>query len=467
MTCGPFWSNSVLDPHHRRDPTAISDHDLESARARIRELFVAAIEAVEPSRAVRKSLDWRDGCLVVDGKMLPAVEDVHVVAVGKAAIAMAQGAVEVLNGIIVSGDVIAKEGHGRALLPSELRVYEAGHPIPDERGVLATNLMISALNRLDAGVVLALVSGGGSALLEAPREGVTLADIAQTTDLLLRAGAPIEALNAVRAPLSRVKGGGLRAAAPNCTWVTLILSDVLGNDPRIIASGPTVPGVRSPRLALEAIDRYGVRGQIPVSVLSALESDSVELSPQQTTEDVLLVVGDNAAAVRAAADKAATLGLGCRTVWRSAQGEAADLGREFVSVVSQMPDSVDVVLGGGEATVTVRGNGRGGRNTEFSLAAAIELDRHYLADWVVASLGTDGQDAVTGYAGAIADAATVRRAVNAGVDPLDALERNDSLTVFEVAGGAVHTGPTGTNVNDIYIAVRRKTHSGGTSERGH
>ncbi|HEX5993483.1 MAG TPA: DUF4147 domain-containing protein [Thermomicrobiales bacterium] len=456
----------MLDPNPRRDPTEISNHDLDLARARIRELFFAAIEAVEPSRAVRNSLAWEDGRLIVGGKTLPAVRDVHVVAVGKAAVAMAQGAVEALNGIIGSGDVITKEGHAGAPLPPGLRVHEAGHPIPDERGVRATNLMISSLNRLRQGVVLALVSGGGSALLEAPRNRVTLADIAHTTDLLLRAGAPIEALNAVRAPLSRVKGGGLRAAAPKCTWVTLILSDVLGNDPRIIASGPTVPGVRSPRLALEVIDRYGIREQISVSILTTLESDSIEPEPQYTNEDVLLVVGDNAAAVRAAAGKAVALGLGCRIVWQSAQGEAAELGREFVSVVSQMPDSVDVVLGGGEATVTVRGDGRGGRNTEFSLAAALELDRRDLSDWVVASLGTDGQDAITGYAGAIADAATARRAANAGVDPLGALAQNDSLSVFEVAGGAVQTGPTGTNVNDIYIALRAKNHTGRESERG-
>ena len=456
----------MLDPHPRRDATSMSDHDLELTRARVLELFLAAIEAVEPSRAVRNSVDWRDGCLIVGDRTFPAVKDVHVVAVGKAAVAMAQGAVQALNGVIVSGDVITKEGHTGAPLPPELRVHEAGHPIPDERGVQATNLMISSLNGLGQGVVLALVSGGGSALLEAPRDGVTLADIAQTTDLLLRAGAPIEALNAVRAPLSWVKGGGLRAAAPECAWVTLILSDVLGNDPRIIASGPTVPGIRSPRLALDVIDRYGVREQIPVSVLASLESGSTDLEPQPTNEDVLLVVGDNAAAVIAAADKAAALGLGCRIVWESAEGEAAELGREFVSVVSQMPDSVDVVLGGGEATVTVRGDGRGGRNTEFSLAAAIELERRGLFDWLVASLGTDGQDAITGYAGAVADAATPRRAVNAGVDPRRALARNDSLTVFEVAGGAVQTGPTGTNVNDIYIAVRAKNHSGRASERG-
>jgi hydroxypyruvate reductase len=456
----------VLNPRPRLDSTNTGNHELDLARARIRELFFAALEAVEPARAVRDTLDWRDGSLVVGNVALPSPEGVHLVAVGKAAVAMTQGALEAVDGAIVSGDVITKEGHAAAPLPPELRVHEAGHPIPDERGVDATNLAISALNQLGDGVVLALVSGGGSALLESPRDGVTLADLARTTDLLLRAGAPIEALNAVRAPLSRVKAGGLRAAAPKCAWVTLILSDVLGNDPRVIASGPTVQGGSDPRLAIEVIERYGLKQQIPVSVLTALETLPAEPSLQGANDDELLIIGDNASAVGAAAVKAAALGLESQTVWRAAQGEAAELGSEFVSVVSEMPDQVDVVLGGGEATVTVRGDGRGGRNTEFSLAAALELERRGTLDWVVASLATDGQDAMTGLAGAIADPGTVRRARDAGVDPELALARNDSLSVFEVSGGAVQIGPTGTNVNDVYIALRGKNRPGRTSERG-
>jgi glycerate 2-kinase len=457
----------VLDPRPLHYPHEPSDRDLELARARVRELFSAALKAVEPARAVRNGLGWHDDCLVVNEKSLKAPKGVHVVAVGKAAVAMTQGALEALNGIIVSGDVITKEGHARAPLPPSLRVHEAGHPIPDERGVKATNLAISALNRLDEGVfVLALISGGGSALLEAPRAAVTLAELAQTTDLLLRAGAPIEALNAVRAPLSRVKAGGLRAAAPRCAWVTLILSDVLGNDPRVIASGPSVPGGSDPHVALEVIERFGVEQQVPVSVLAALDTCSVEPMLERKNEDVLLIIGDNAAAVRAAGDKAGALGLEYRVAWQGAQGEAADLGREFVSVVASVSESIDVVLGGGEATVTVQGDGRGGRNTEFALAAALELERRDLLDWVISSLGTDGQDAMTGLAGAIADGRTTRRARDAGVDPMRALAQNDSLSVFEVSGGAVETGPTGTNVNDVYIAVRVRNRLDSAKGRG-
>ncbi len=454
-------------PDQRLSPEPCKPHgdELDLARAHVRALFSAALEAVEPTRAVRKGLDWHDGCLVVGGRSLVAPKGVHVVAVGKAAVAMTQGALEALNGNIISGDVITKEGHaGEALAPC-LRVHEAGHPIPDARGVNATNLAISALNRLDEGVVvLALISGGGSALLEAPRTGVTLAELAQTTDVLLRAGAPIDALNAVRAPLSRVKAGGLRAAAPRSAWATLILSDVLGNDPRVIASGPTVSGRSDPHAGLEVLERFGVEQRVPASVIAALETSSSEPEPETITDDVVLIIGDNAAAVRTAADRADALGLECRIVWHAAQGEAADLGREFVSIVADMPESTDVVLGGGEATVTVRGDGRGGRNSEFSLAAALELERRGLFDWVIASLGTDGQDAMTGLAGAVADGKTSQRARDAGVDPVRALAQNDSLSVFEVSAGSVETGPTGTNVNDLYIAVRARNRQ--NSERG-
>src|SRR5215216_1376145 len=184
-TCEPCLTNGVRDQRPVRHPSESRDRDLEPARARVRELFFAALDAVEPSRAVRKLLEWHDDCLVVASETLRAPLGVHVVAVGKAAVAMAQGSVEALHEAIVSGDVITKDGHAKGLLPPQFRVHEASHPIPDERGVNATNLAISALNRLDDGIaVLALISGGGSALLEAPRPGVSIADLAQTTDLL-------------------------------------------------------------------------------------------------------------------------------------------------------------------------------------------------------------------------------------------------------------------------------------------
>jgi hydroxypyruvate reductase len=431
---------------------------VERACQTVHQLFAAALSAVEPSRAVRRVLSYRDDELQIGDAHVPAPGRINIVAIGKAAVAMTQGALEALDTSHVSGDVITKEGHVNSRLPNGIAVHEAGHPIPDDRGVEATKRVLATLASLDDDdLVLALISGGGSALLEAPREGVTLTDLAATTDLLLRAGAPIDALNAVRAPLSRVKAGGLRAAAPKATWVTLILSDVLGNDPRVIASGPTVPNAVDPDLALSLLDSYGVRDRLPPSIVGAVESADRALPTIDHEQDILLVIGDNAAAVEAAAAEARQAGLKARIVWSAVEGEAAELGRRFVAEAANADDDVEVLIGGGEATVTVRGDGNGGRNTEFALAAALELERRGLDDWVVASLATDGQDAITGLAGAIADSQTCRRSRDIGLDPATALARNDSATVFQAAGGAVETGPTGTNVNDLYIAVRVKS----------
>lgn len=433
----------------------MSEPAIAAARKVALECFQAALAAVDPEVAVAREITLEEGRLLVGDEPVPLPGGVHLVAVGKAAVAMAQGALSSLGDAVVSGDVITKEGHAENPLPERIRVHEAGHPIPDARGVEGTRDILRALEGLTPEtVVLALISGGGSALLEAPREPLTLADFAQTTDTLLRAGAPIDALNAVRSPMSKVKAGGLRAAAAESTWVTLILSDVLGNDPRVIASGPTVTGGSDATKALEVIDRYEVRDVVPVPVIELLEQGTGPDGPHATAHDALRIIGDNAKAVDAAKARAESLGLRCQVVWRAVEGEAAELGREFVGLVSGAPADVDVLIGGGEGTVTVRGDGLGGRNTEFALAAALEMERLGVSDWLVASLATDGQDAMTGLAGAMADGGTAARARQAGIDPEAALHRNDSRVVFDAAGGAVDTGPTGTNVNDVYIAVR-------------
>ena len=430
------------------------DEALAHARSTIEQLFQAALAASDPVNAVRAALAWNGQELVAEGQCLAAPRGVHIVAVGKAAAAMTAGALAALGSAVMSGVIVTKDGHVDRELPARIQVFEAAHPIPDQRGVEATQAILRSLQSLAPGVVvLALISGGGSALLEAPREGLTLDDFQQTTGALLRAGAPIDALNAVRAPLSQVKAGGLRQAAPEHPWATLILSDVLSNDPRVIASGPTVPGRNDPALALETIARFGVETQLPNRVITTLEE--MAFHPQPSDErDLLVIVGENARAVTAACERARVDGLSCQIVWRAREGEARELGEEFVRLAVMAPGDTDLLLGGGEATVTVRGNGVGGRNTEFALAAALGLERLGEAGWVIASLATDGQDALTGLAGAIADGDTCVRARAAGVDPEAALADSDSRRVFEVAGGAIDTGPTGTNVNDIYFALR-------------
>lgn len=448
------------------DPTC-AGAEVEAARVTARRLFEAALRAVSPDHAVRRVLRWENDALHIDGHRISAPGEIFVVAIGKAAVAMTRGALEALDTRVASGHVITKEGHVDSLLPRSISVFEASHPIPDARGERATRVLLERLAALgDDDVVLALISGGGSALLEAPRAGVTLADLARATDLLLRAGAPIDALNAVRAPLSQVKAGGLRAAAPRATWATLILSDVLGNDPRVIASGPTVPNQPDAALARSIVDRYGVQDELPRSIVAALANGEPPAAVVNDERDVLVVIGDNVAAVEAATAEAESDGLGVEIVWAEVEGEASELGKSFVDELMNAPEATDVLLGGGEATVTVRGDGSGGRNTEFALAAALEMERRGVRDWVIASLATDGQDAMTGLAGAIADGWTCQRARERGIDPDAALARNNSVAVFEAAGGAVETGPTGTNVNDLYIAVRVKDSGTGHVEGG-
>lgn len=423
-------------------------------RTRIEQIYQAALRAVDPVAATRAAFRERDGEIEVDGLQIGHFGRVLVVAIGKAAHGMATGACQALGAHIDAGMVLAKEGPGE-ICPPGFTCFEASHPVPDERGVAATRAILAAVRGLGPNdLLVALISGGGSALLESPVPPLTLADIQEVTRLLLRAGAPIDDLNAVRSVLSEVKGGGLRRAAGEATVASLILSDVLGNDPRVIASGPTIPATPDPDVALAVLRQYGLLDAVPEPVRHMIEDRPT--SKQATihpARDVWRIIADNGTLIDAAAEAADGSSLGRRVVWRDKEGEASDLAREFVAICEQMPAGVDCVLGGGEATVTVRGDGVGGRNTEFALAAAIELDRSG-SSWSVASLASDGDDATTGAAGAIADAATIERARAAGIDPARELAHNNSAHVFAVAGGLVTPGLTGTNVNDLYIAIR-------------
>ena len=419
----------------------------------IRQMFNAALEAVDPAAAVGRTIRVTDGQLTVNGRVIAVDGKLVVVAIGKGAERMAAGTVEALGERIDSGYVITKYGHANGLLDARFQVFEAGHPILDQAGVDATRTTLESLARLEHhDVVLALISGGGSALLEAPIDPVSLDDFAQLTRQLLSAGAPIQDLNAVRIPLSAVKGGRLRQACPAGRFVTLILSDVLGNDPQVVASGPTVPGTVTGNDAHDLLKQYQLSDSVSPAVQAALAANPPAHKAGGHDDDLVVFVADNSAALEAAAAGARAGGTPVEIVWRDREGEASVLGREWIVEVTGRKGPV-VLLGGGEATVTVRGDGSGGRNTEFALSAALDLDTRNLSAWTIASLATDGQDALTDAAGAIACAGTVRDASASGLDPWQCLQDNDSLRVFEQSGGLVVTGPTGTNVNDLYFAV--------------
>lgn len=426
----------------------------EARRSLIEDAYTVGIEAVAPGPAVSRVLRRsRDG-FAIDDEHVPVRGSLVVVAIGKAAAPMASVAVDVLGDDIDEGFVLTKDGHlGGA--PSGFRQMEAAHPVPDQRGIDATRIILEAVDRLGPDdVVLALISGGGSALFEAPVDGLTLDDIQRTTDALLRAGAPIQHLNAVRSELSEVKGGGFRRRIGRARTVSLILSDVLGNSPEVIASGPTVPRDRDPDQAMQLLDRYELFERVPESVRQHLQRGLEEESGQvgDTSDDIFRIVGDNGLFISAMASYFEEKGLHVERAWDEREGEARDQAVAWVSELERA--KADVILGGGEMTVTVRGDGVGGRNTEFALAAAIELDRRGMTG-TVASLASDGQDGAVDAAGAIVDGETIGVLRREGVDPTSALDRNDSGTALGRIDALLTPGPTGTNVNDVYIGLRQ------------
>lgn len=431
------------------------------ARSLIRGWYEAGLRAVDPRAAVQQALSLNGSSLDVAGTSFDLAGTARLVAIafGKAAVEMTSGLTGIIGKRITDGIILTKDGHA-GNPPHGWDVYEASHPVPDERGVRATTAILDLAGNLREGdLAIVLVSGGGSALLEAPREPLTLADIQETTRLLLNAGAPIQHVNAVRSELSRVKGGGLRRSMGEATCVSLILSDVLGNDPTVIASGPTIARTPDRAHAIELLETYNLANRVPEAVLTVLRETHEELGYVDAPGDQFVVVGDNDLFIEEISRAVSQDGLNQRIGLRLAEGEARDLAAAFLQLCEGQPPEVDVVIGGGEATVTVRGDGIGGRNTEFALAAAIALHERHL-DWVVASLASDGQDGSIDAAGAIADRFTVARGLEMGLDARAYLENNDSGEYFRRLGLLVEPGPTGTNVNDMYVAVRAEGPAG-------
>jgi len=383
-------------------------------------------------------------------------EAIDIVGIGKAAVPMVLGAISALPGCTVRVFVLTKDDHGLGQTDPAWSVRYGAHPVLEQRNIDATNELLAWLAAGDAApVTLCLVSGGGSALLERPYDGISLSDFQTITRLLLPAGADITELNTVRSCLSQVKGGGLRSFVRSPRCISLLLSDVLGNDPAIIASGPTIASQQDPEEALAILARFGLIAKAPQSVLGRLHQVHSSQSVGRL-DDQIAIIADNSSAVEAAWTALQKSGYNAAIGECEMTGEASDHARAWVEMLTTMPTEIDAVVGGGELTVTVRGNGQGGRNTEFALAAAIALCERGLDDWTVGSLATDGQDALTGVAGAIVSAATVAFFRDLGGDPEKELATNNSFPCLEQVGATVHTGPTGTNVNDCYFAVRTR-----------
>ncbi len=456
----------------------------------------AALDAVDPFAAMQNVLRRQDDTLIVAG---PPARDpaaaltydlrrfrrIFVVAAGKAAVPMSAAVEAALQGRISRGLAVTKYDHAQPADPasaasSRIRVVEAGHPIPDEAGVLAGKEMLALVEQATADdLVIALLSGGGSALLVAPaaetadnaghtHPALTLSDMQSMTDALLACGATINEMNCLRKHASAVKGGQLARAAAPATLLTLALSDVIGSPLDVIASGPTVPDESAWADVRAIVEKYDLDDALPAVIQDRLQAGLAGHIPDTPKPDDpafassnTLVVADNRAAANAALAKATELGYNTILLSTYVEGEAAEvakvlvgLGREVLDSGLPAPPPACIILGG-ETTVSLGDNpGQGGRNQELALAAALALQN--LPGLTIVSLATDGTDGPTDSAGGIADGGTIARGNDAGLSAADHLRRHDAYPYLRAAADLLLTGPTQTNVNDLLFVFAQK-----------
>lgn len=421
-------------------------------RELLRQLFHAAVSAVDPMQVVGPALPVR-----------PPSGRVIVLGAGKAAARMALALEQAwpasAAGAPVSGLVVTRYGHGEAT--ERIQVLQAGHPHSDSASAdAATQMLALARSARAEDLVIALISGGGSALLSLPAPGVSAADKRQVCAQLLKSGAPISEINCVRSQLSAIKGGKLGEACGAARLLTLVISDVPGDDPAVVASGPTLPSPSTPAWALEVLLRHGV--DIPDSVRQHLLHKQAAAPAQgrlASGPSEVKVLATAQTSLEAAAAVARKHGLLPLILGGSLEGESRDVAAVHAGIARQIRQFQQpvaapcVILSGGETTVTVRGNGRGGRNAEFLLALALSgadvPDLHALA------CDTDGIDGVEDNAGALLSPASLKRAASLGLSAADHLQRNDAYHFFKALDDLVLTGPTRTNVNDFRAILLR------------
>lgn len=429
-------------------------------------ILLAALEAVDPYQAVQRALRLQGNHLEIADRKLDLADfrGVYLIGGGKAALPMGKAAEEILGTYLSGGILVTKTVPGISQSSSGLkkaRLLTAAHPVPDEQSVQAAQEIFSLLNCLSGeDLIICLLSGGASALMTSPVNNVSLADLQQLTDQLLRSGATINEINAIRKHLDEIKGGGLVRRANGAAMITLALSDVIGDPLDVIASGPTVPDQSTYQDCLRILEKrhllteasavirmhleQGAKGDIP----ETLKPGELDLQKSPTK-----VIANNQLACRAAQHQARRLGFNPLYFGSFIQGEARFVGQLFAGIARQIQNTNEpaprpaCVIAGGETTVTVRGKGKGGRNQELALGSVDDLNG--LDDILLISLATDGVDGLTDAAGAIVDGNTRSRALDKGLFPSDYLLDNDSNTFFDTLGDLIYTGPTHTNVNDL------------------
>lgn len=438
---------------------------LMELRAHARGIFMAGVKSADPVDGIKTNVRLHDDYLQIADRnyRLANIRNILVVGCGKAAAKMAI-AIEDLLGDRVSGGIVVVK-YGYALSLERIKVVEAGHPIPDEAGVDGARQIIELVRTAgENDLVLFLISGGGSALLPGPADGLTLAEKQRTTQMLLESGATIQEVNAVRKHISKLKGGRFAKLVAPANCVSLILSDVIGDSLEAIASGPTVADSTTYGDCLEIVRRYGLTDKTPHAVVNLLRrgaEGAIDETPKPS--DAIfhkvqnVIIGSNRAALNGAERQAETFGYQTRVLSSSVEGESLTVAKSHAALVKEIAGSGQplrrpaCVISGGETTVTIRGDGLGGRNQEFALAAAVEIDG--LDGVIVLSGGTDGTDGPTDAAGAIVDASTVQRGRARGLDAAAFLARNDSYHFLKATDDLLITGPTFTNVMDLQVML--------------
>jgi glycerate 2-kinase len=429
------------------------------------EILNKGLKAVDPKEALLRHLKM-DGDVLRAGEKSFNLEDIGrviVIGAGKAGASMAAGIEEILGDRVAGGMVVTKYGYTAGTC--KVVVKEANHPIPDQAGVDATAGMLELLNGLTPrDLVICLISGGGSALLIQPAEGITLSDKQAMTDLLLKCGAEIGEINAVRKHLSKVKGGMLARLVYPAQVLGLILSDVIGDPLDVIASGPMSPDSSTFARCMEVIDKYKLGSSIPPAVRERLEKGAAgELEETPKSADPVFagvhpdIIGSNYLALQGAAKAAARLGYNSLILTSFLQGEAREAARAISALAREVKHSGQplappcCLILGGETTVTIHGEGLGGRNQELALAAALDIEG--MKGVLILSAGTDGTDGPTDAAGAFVTGDTIKKAAQKGIFPMNYLNNNDSYHFFEALGDLIKTGPTNTNVMDLILVM--------------
>lgn len=441
------------------------DRNIQKSRQNAIDIFQAGLAAVAPGAAIKKYVQRENEILLVAGSEydLSQYRQVFVVGAGKAGSSMAAAIEEILGDRITQGIITVKYGHLEELF--RVKIQEAGHPVPDENGHRGTKAIYDLARLADEKtLVICLISGGGSALMPLPVADITLEDKQMTTKVLLACGATIHEINAIRKHLSAIKGGGLARAVYPATIITLILSDVVGDDLDSIASGPCVPDSMTFKDCQSIFTKYAIESEIPERVRHYIKrglSGEVPETPKRGDEIFRkaqnVIVGNNFNALIKAKEKSEELGYNTLLLSSRIEGETREVAFNHMAIAMEIElndfpvPKPACILTGGETTVKLKGGGKGGRNQEFVLAAATKMEG--LSKVVVLSAGTDGTDGPTDAAGALADVKTMERATDNGLDPAEYLDNNNSYNFFDGLGDLYKTGPTNTNVMDIRIIL--------------